>query len=138
MDENNHENIIWSTLGPSIERLNICDNAPVHKDYLKEMDYIGAFQFKTTLGKLFSDDTFSSIVWYLNMNNIYHVGKIHLYKTDVFHKLRFSHKSGGHYECWIFGLIPCKDNIWRLCPLKRNSDFDFDIFDYLETLNKHH
>lgn len=132
MDENSHDNIIWSTLGPSIERLNICDNAPVHKNCLKEMEYIGAFEFRSILPKLFNDDTLSAIIWYLNMNSIFHIGKIYLYKTDVYHKLRFSHKSGGHNECWIFGLLPCKDNIWRLCPLRRNSDFDYDIFEYLK------
>lgn len=132
MDENRHGNIIWNTLGPSIERLNICDNAPVHKDYLNQMEYIGVFEFRSILQKLFNDDIFSAIIWYLNINNIFHIGKIHLYKTDVYHKLRFSHKSGGHNECWIFGLLPCTDNIWRLCPLRRNSDFDYDILKYLQ------
>ena len=132
MNNDINDNMIWSTLGLTIERLNICDNAPVHKRYIKEMEYIGTFGFRSLIEELFNNDTSSSINWYLTMNNIYHIGKIHLYKTDIFHKLRFSNKNGGHNECWIFGLIPCKDNVWRLCPLKRNSDFDYDIFEYLQ------
>ncbi len=136
MNDDTNQNIIWSTLGFSIERLNICDNTYVHKDYIKNMEYIGNFEFSSVLKELYDDDGFSSISWYLNMNNIRHIGRIHLYKYDVFHKLRFSHKSGGHYECWIFGLIPCKDNLWRLCPLKRSSDYDFDIIKYLKEYSK--
>lgn len=134
MNNDISQNIIWNTLGFTIERLNICDNAPVHKSYINEMEYIGSFNFKSIIEKLFTDDAVSSIQWYLNMNNICHIGVIHLYNTDVFHKLRFSNKHGGHNECWIFGLIPCTDNLWRLCPLKRNSDFDYDIFEYLQVL----
>jgi hypothetical protein len=136
MNEDNTGNIIWNMLGFTIERLNICDNAPVHNLYMKQMEYIGTFGFTSVINGLFTDDDSSSINWYLNMNDIRHMGQIHLYKTDVFHKLRFSHKSGGHNECWIFGLIPCKDNFWRLCPLKRNSDFDYDIFEHLENMRK--
>lgn len=136
MNENNSENTIWSTLGFTIERLNICDNTYVHKDYVRSMEYIGHFGFDTILKKMFSDDAFSSILWHLNLNNIHHINRVHLYKTDVFHKLRFSNNSGAHYECWIFGLIPCKDNIWRLCPLKRSSDYDYDIFKHLDNMMK--
>jgi hypothetical protein len=135
MNKDDNGNIIWNTLGFSIERLNICDNAYVDKNYMKELEYIGTFNFTSVIEKLFTYDASSSIHWHLNMNNIRHIGKIHLYKTDVFHKLRFSHKAGGHNECWIFGLIPCTDTIWRLCPLKRNSDFDYDIFEYLQIFN---
>lgn len=136
MNDNYDNNIIWTTLGFSIERLNICDNTYVNKDYIKNMEYIGNFEFSSILKELYSDDGFSSLSWFLNMNNIRHIGRIHLYKHDVFHKLRFSHRSGGHYECWIFGLIPCRDNLWRLCPLKRNSDYDFDILEYLKGYSK--
>lgn len=108
----------------------------MHKDYVKSMDYIGHFRLDVIFKELFSFDAFSSIVWYLNMNKIEHINRVHLYKTEVFHKLRFSNNSGAHFESWIFGLIPCKDNIWRLCPLKRSSDFDFDIIKHLENLLK--
>lgn len=131
MNDDISNNIIWNTLGFTIERLNICDNAPVHNCYIKEMECIGTFEFESIIGRLFTDDEVSSIKWHLNMNNIRQISKIHLYKTEVFHKLRFSDKPGGHNECWIFGLIPCKDNLWRLCPLKRSSDFEYDIFEYL-------
>lgn len=137
MNENDSENMIWSTLGFSIERLNICNGTYVHKDYVKSMDYIGYFDIKNIFKDFFSDDELSSIMWHLHLNKIQHINRVHLYKTDVFHKLRFSENSGAHYECWIFGLIPCKDNLWRLCPLKRSSDFDFDIFKHLSnTMNK--
>ena len=132
MNESNDGNIIWCILGPSIERLNICDKSPVHDNCLKEMEYLGTFEFKNILARFFNDDTISSITWYLNMNNIHHIGKIHLYKAYIFQKLRFSEKLGGHRECWIFGMLPCIDNLWRLCPLRRDSDFDYDIFEYLQ------
>lgn len=136
MNDDINQNIIWNTLGLTIERLNICDNAPVHNSYIKEMEYIGSFSFTRLIEDLFTNDTSSSIQWYLQMHNINHIGKIHVYKAEIFHKLRFSHKSGGHDECWIFGLIPCKDNLWRLCPLRRNSDFEYDIFEHLKFLRK--
>lgn len=132
MNNSNDGNIIWCILGPSIERLNICNDSPIHETCLKEMEYLGTFDFKEIITILFNDDTSSSIIWYLNMNNIRHFGQIRLYKTYIFHKLRFSKKLGGHRECWIFGILPCIDRFWRLCPLRRDSDFDYDIFEYLK------
>jgi hypothetical protein len=134
MSENDTGNIIWSTLGFSIERLNISNDTHVHKDYVKSMDYIGYFDFNIIFKEFFSDDELSSILWHLHLNKIHHINRVHLYKTDIFHKLRFSENSGAHYECWIFGMIPCKDNLWRLCPLKRTSDFDFDVIKRLENM----
>lgn len=134
MNESNNSHIIWCTLGLSIERLNICDNAPVHENCMKEMEYLGTFDFEDILARLFNDDTSSSIIWYLKMNNIRYMDKTHLYKAYIFQKLRFAEKPGGHRECWIFAVLPCRDNMWRLCPFRRDSDFDYDIFEYLQIL----
>lgn len=134
--KNAYNHIIWNTLSFSHRRFNLCENCKVDKDYFKSLTYIGTFEFTNIIKVLFPEDKVSSILWHLRKTKVEPLNSIHLYKSVIHHHIRSNDKLGHHYENWIICLLPCKDEFFRLCPLCRDSDFNFDIYEYLNNYDQ--
>jgi hypothetical protein len=58
------------------------------------------------------------------------------FKTYIQHSLRSLSNKSIHNETWVFCIIRTKDSSIYLCPLKRDSDFEYDIFQKIEDVCK--
>lgn len=124
--------IEWILLQPSaIKRLNICDGSIVHPQFLESTEFIGRIDHEV-LNVLYNLDEINTMSWIWKLKKVNYSSKIYIFVYDVTHHIRFSDSSGLHYEKWLFGLFECNDGVYRLAPLKRTSDCDFNKLEYLK------
>jgi hypothetical protein len=130
------KNVYWANINTyPIKRLNIIDGAPVNKDFFNNMDFLGLLNFDK-LEFMFEKDEWKSLKWYWDHRHIVLDKKLFMFKVLIKHQLRKGYANSFHYETWIFMLTTTKDKIYYLCPLKRDSDFPYDIFPVLSNLCK--
>jgi hypothetical protein len=133
---NSNSNVYWANIYPHpIKGLNLIDNAPVNKDFMKNMSFIGTTT-KDIFFQLFDDDDKDTLSWYWEHKNLSFDDTLLVFKAVINHHLRKTKTRSLHIETWLFILISASDNNLYLCPVKRDSDFNFDIFAKLEQLCK--
>lgn len=115
----------------AIKRLNICDGAIVHPEYIDSIDFIGKISYDI-LNKIYNQDEINTMTWIWKIKKLNYSTHIYIFKMNVTHHLRFSDITGFHYETWLLGLFECNDGVFRLAPLKRVADCNFDIMSYLK------
>ncbi len=126
-----NNSIKWSLILQSpIKRLNIVENAQVSGSFLNSLKYIGCGNYDI-MNILFDNEELQTITWYWKSQNIGYPEKIYVYSSNIEHHLRFGKRKSLHYENWIFGVFQCQDNVYRLSPLKRDSDFSHNIYQEL-------
>ena len=50
-------------------------------------------------------------------------------RVKIRHHLRGGNPTSFNNETWLFVLVKNAVDIFYMCPLKRDSDFEFDVFD---------
>jgi hypothetical protein len=130
------KNVYWANINTyPIKRLNIIDGSPVNKKFFDEMEFLGLLKFDK-LDFMFENDEWRSFKWYWIHRNIILDKKIFMFKVLIKHQLRRGYQNSVNIETWIFMLVITKDNIYYLCPFKRDSDYTYDIFPVLINLCK--
>jgi hypothetical protein len=132
-----YTNVCWGLLLPSpIKRLNIVNGAQVKREFLDKMPFIGYAKYIDVINLLYDEDERKSLTWFWKSLKVMYPEYVYLFKTPIKQHLRFGKRGSLHFEEWIFGVFPCSDNMFRLCPLKRDSDFNSNIFDDLSLITK--
>jgi hypothetical protein len=127
------QNTIWTNLmQTAIPRFNMVDGAAVNKLFFEFARFIGKGWYDTIMHIIYDKNEIKAAKWYWKYINIPYPKYVYVFRGDISQHLRFTRRRSIHNETWIFGAFKCNDKIYRLCPLKRDSDFDYDIFQKLE------
>lgn len=124
------EDAYWKIAYPrSLKRLNIIDNTYVSKDLFqsKNLEFLGVVSNSDLQNIVFTEVEWLSFCWYWRHFHLDYKPEIYLFKFT--NRLQKS-----HYETWIFGLFLAKNKRNYMCPLKRDSDYDFDVFEQLQNI----
>jgi hypothetical protein len=128
-----YDNVKWGLLFQyPIKRLNIVTDAPVQLGFLDNLVFLG-YSGYDIMDDLFEEDELKTIIWYWKSQKVAFPEEVYLFKVPIEQHLRFGRRKSIHFEDWIFAVFKCSDNMFRLCPLKRDSDFTKNIF---ETIHK--
>lgn len=138
MSESAYENTqvlhdtVWTNLMQiAIPRLNMVDGAPVNVLFFKSAHFIGKGWYDELMPIIYNENEIKAAKWYWKSINIPYPEYVYLFRGDVSQHLRFTRRRSIHNETWIYGVFQCSDKTYRLCPLKRDSDFDYDVFQKL-------
>ena len=134
MLNNTLNNIFWTVHNTySIKRLNISDGSPVNRTVFENINFIGQINFND-MKFMFDDDEWKSLQWKWEHQMSQPNENVLLFKIPIKHHLRRGARDSVHYEVWILALIGTLDNTWHLCPIKRDSDFNCNIFQVLDNM----
>lgn len=122
----------------AIPRFNLSEGAAVNKCFFESAKLIGKGNYDDIMKIIYNENEIKLAKWYWKSINVAYPEHIYVYCGQVAQRLRFSQKQSIHYETWIYGLFKCKDNVWRLSPLKRDSDFQDDIIEKLQLYTIRH
>jgi hypothetical protein len=114
-------------------RLNIVINAPVNKTLFSFIHFIGITDI-AHISCLFDEGDWSNMCWYMYSENVNTTSNIFLFEVPIKQQLK---KGLFHTESWIFGLFEKKsanEKIYYFVPLAKDSDFTFDVFQYIKKM----
>lgn len=120
----------WGVMFPhAIKRFNISEGTEVNMNFLKQQTYINVIKFEEMQTKhLLNDYEYKYSCWYWKDKKC--PKEVYLLKVGVEQDLRRVATKLKHTEVWLMGLF-LGDNCVKLCPLKRDSDFSYDVFEAL-------
>jgi hypothetical protein len=130
-------NTFWKMVSPmTLKRMNLTDNAPVNKAFFESdmLQYIGIMSTKTLRTILFNEHEWHSFCWNWNTHQMDYDPVVHLFKfTNKQYLPRGRIRNSFHFEVWVFGMFLGSDDRYYMCPLRKESDFDHDIFSVLRS-----
>ena len=134
MPNNNLNKIFWAVPNTfAIKRLNISNGSPVNRKFFESLNFIGLINFND-MKFMFDDDEWKSLQWRWDHQMSQPNENVVLFKTPVKHHLRRGTRDSVHYEVWLLALISTLDNTRHLFPIKRDSDFNYNIFQVIESM----
>lgn len=137
METNVLENMVWDILLPTpLHKFNITIGSNVNKLFLNKIIFLGFSNYEKIISILFNEEELDSLTWHWKKTKINYPSKVFLFKVDI-ENYRGKIESSFEYDRWIFGIFECSDNIFRLCPIKKESEYDIDIFEKIISSTSH-
>lgn len=121
-------NVFWKILiNDTLKHMNLVDNAPVGKEVFNNVEYLGVTELnKMTF--LFDPSEWKTVKWGLRQCKVELSENGFLIKMKIRQHLRRGRSNSFHFETWLFLLVKNADDIYFMCPLKKDSDYNYDIF----------
>ena len=123
------KNVRWKWLqSEDTKHLNLVDKSSVNQAFFDNVDYLGVCPMNT-LSYMYDEMEWRSIEWGMKQAKIPEEETAFLMRVKIRHHLRRGKQNDYHHETWLFAMVKNQDDIYYVCPLKRDSDFNFDIFE---------
>jgi hypothetical protein len=125
--------MLWGLVFESpFKRLNIVDGSPVNEEYKQSLQYLGKTDYDA-LATIMTDSEMNSLYWFWRRKRTTCMDTVNLYKVSVIQHIRNGNALMTHTEVYIFGEFVDVDNKKQyLCPLKRESDYPYDIYESMQ------
>lgn len=116
------------------KRLNIANHAPINESFFDRLVSVGSIKVEYFPQFLSFDESFEFNRVFRSLNTVLK-DKVIMCKVPIRQHLRFGRRHSFHHEVWIMGLFKSIDNKSYLLPLRRESDFEFDVFKRIAELS---
>lgn len=114
------------------KHLNMVDGAPVSAAFAEALEFVCDTKYDT-LKSILETDEWNSMYWAWQSKNTLLDDTVVLYRVPVKQNLRHGKVTVTHIEVWLFALFTDSKGAKYLCPLKRESDYTYNIFKSLQT-----